>query len=916
MALITGSRLGPYEIVAALGAGGMGEVYRATDTRLARTVAIKVLPQMLAADPQFRDRFEREARVVSQLNHPNICTLYDIGEQNGTAFLVMELLEGETLADRIRKGPLTVDQVLDYAMQIADALDKAHRQGIIHRDLKPANVMLVRGGSGSVPSTCKLLDFGLAKIGAIAGSGIVETRMVTSPVPSAGGTPLTAQGSILGTFQYMAPEQVEGQEVDGRADLWAFGCVVYEMITGRPPFEGKSHASLIAAILEREPRPMSELQPMTPPALGRVVRTCLAKNPSDRFQTAHDLWLQLQWIEEGGSAAGLPPPVIAHRRHRDRAVWLTVAAIVGLAGAALAWWLKPAPPVTRVVSRFEYLLPEAHRFSRSGRHVVAISPDGTKLAYVANQQLFLRPMDQLDAQPIRGSDQDPIDPVFSPDGQWLAYFVAPKGSTGRFSLRKISVAGGAPVTLAETAASHGVSWVGSTIVFGQNEAGKDSTITAVPDTGGAPRVLVTVAARDGRATQPQLLDGGRHVLFNVRPLQDAPDNEGQIVVQGLDGGPRIVLAENGRNPRRLPSGHLVFFRNGTLLAVAVDWDRFALAGGPVPVVEGVAGAAQSWIGQFDISRNGTMVYRPGAVGNNELQPAWVDRTGREQPLAARAAAYQRVSLSPQGDRIAAVIAGDEQDVWVWDIAKETMTRLTFGPAAEGSPQWTPDGRHVVFMSRSETGEVDIFRRAADGTGVVEPVTKDGAGGAPLSFSPDGRQLLFRKQPAGGGADLALLSIGSAPSPLLANPGYNEQNGVISPDGRWIAYESNETAAVDIYVRPFPEVETGRWKISDGGGVRPMWSRSGRELFYTSIVDTARLPLMAVAISSGASFVSGKPQELFSVTPYTATLFASNYDHAPDGRFLFMKATGPGDAGGRQRFIVVSNWIDDVSARVK
>jgi eukaryotic-like serine/threonine-protein kinase len=916
VSLPAGTRLGPYEITAALGAGGMGEVYRATDTRLARTVAIKVLAATLAADQQFRERFEREAWAVSQLNHPNICTLHDVGDQDGTAFLVMEYLEGETLAERIAKGPLPLEQVLDYALQIADALDRAHRHGIIHRDLKPANVMLLRSGAGSLPSTCKLLDFGLAKMGVAAASGTVETRMLSTPALGAGQATLTSQGSIIGTFQYMAPEQIEGQNVGARADIWAFGCVLYEMATGKRPFAGKSQASLIAAILEREPTPMSELQPMTPPALGRVVRTCLAKDPDDRFQTAHDLRLQLQWIEEGGSAAGLPAPVIAHRRHHDRMIWLGIAAVVGLASGAAAWALKPAPPVTPMVSRFEYALPDDQQFTRGGRHLFAISPDGARIAYVANRQLYLRSLDQLDAQPVRGSEQDPLDPVFSPDGQWIAYFAAPKeGPTARFILRKIAAAGGSPVTLAETSAPFGATWQGSTIAFGQHDAGKDPTIIAVPDSGGTARALVTIPVKEGRATQPDLLPDGRRVLFHVGPRGSIED-DGEIVVQTFDGSPRVVLVVSGRNPRRLSTGHLVYFQNGTLFAAVVDWDRLTVVGTPVPVLEGVAGNMASRAGQFAVSRTGTLVYRPGTATNSPaLQPFWVDRKGGEQPVGAKPRFYQDIRLSPDGTKIALSVNEDQRDIWVWDIARETLTRLTFGAALEHFPVWTPDSKHVVFMSSPEGGPADIYRKAADSTGPLDALTKGGAGGAPQSFSPDG-QLVFEKR-ATGGADLMLLPADdSGPKPLLASPDYAEQNGSVSPDGRWIAYQSNETGVNEVYVRPFPNVGSGRWQISDGGGVRPEWSRSGRELFFVSTFggDLSRAQMMTVSVTPGASFESGKPLGLFRVTPLPVGI--PQYEVTRDGGFLFVKAASDAAENARHRFVVVTNWIEDVKARLK
>ena len=911
-----GTRLGPYEIVGPLGAGGMGEVYRAKDTRLDRTVAIKVLPALLAADPQFRERFGREARVVSQLNHPNICTLHDVGEQDGTAFLVMELLEGETLAERISKGAFPLDQVLECALQIADALDKAHRLGIVHRDLKPANVMLVRGANpGAV--NCKLLDFGLARIGSTATAGSIETRMLTTPMPSAG-APLTTQGSILGTFQYMAPEQIEGQEADARADIWAFGCVLYEMATGRRPFEGKTHASLIASILEREPRPLAELQPMTPPALDRVVRTCLAKDPNERFQTAHDLRLQLRWIQEGGSAAGLPAPVIARRRHHERALWLGVTAAVGLVGAGVAWWLKPAPPVPAIVSRLEFALPEDQTLTRPGRRVLDISPDGTKIVYVANQQLYLRALNELTAQPIRGTAQDPLDPVFSPDGEWIAYFAPVNPGTRQFALRKVPVAGGAPVTLAQTDWPYGASWQNGTIAYGQNVPGKHGTIEIVSDAGGPPTTLVSIDTKDAYITQPHLLDGRPEVLFAVVP-RSRGGGDGQILAYASDRNSRVVVASGGMNPRLLAGGQLVYFHDSTLIAVPFDEDRLTVTGGPVPVIEGVSGSLGSFTGQFAISRNGTLVYAPGSMaGESERRLVWVDRQGREAPIAAKPRAYEYPRLSPDGTRIAVGVNEDEYDIWVWDLAKDTLSRLTFGEPADTYPTWTPDSRQIIFSSRAtrETNG-DLFRRSADGTGAAIPLTKDNSGGVPQAISADGTRIVIRDRLVAPW-DLTLLSLdGGIQKPLLADTAFSELNAAISPDGRWITYQSDESGSSEVYVRPFPAVDSGRWQISTGGGTRPAWSHSGRELFFLAASggDLSRLEMIAVPVLPGASFSHGKPQSLFRARQFALGPAGRNYDVAADGRFLMLK-TGDEATFTRHVVFVVSNWSDEVKTRVK
>ncbi len=532
MTLPAATRLGPYEIMSALGAGGMGEVYRARDTRLNRVVAIKLLPPHLAADPRFRERFAREARNISALNHPNICTLFDVGEIATTgaagehdaagpeivSYLVMEYIEGETLAGRLERGPVPLVEVLKVASEIVGALDKAHRSGIVHRDLKPGNVMLTKAGA-------KLLDFGLAKTGsanhpALAGQSALGT--ITAP-PGDSGRPLTEEGTVLGTFQYMAPEQVEGKEADARTDIFAFGSVLFEMLTGRRAFHGESRANLIGAILKDEPPPASHAQPAVPPALDYLVQTCLAKDPEDRFQSAHDLLLLFHWISQAGGIHNSSAPFVAQPRRVERTIWAgVVVAVAALTGIA-AWSLRPTAPL-RHVERFPYLLPENQHFDSNDAHNVAISPDGTKVAYVANQQLYLRTQDQLEAQPIQGTDEDPHQPVFSPDGQWIAYVVSVGGGAASAGvggglaalLKKVSTAGGVSNTLARLDDNPlGVSWAKGSILFGEDVAGKGYGIRIVSDNGGEPRMLISVDGPSERAAQPQLLDDGKHVVFTV-----------------------------------------------------------------------------------------------------------------------------------------------------------------------------------------------------------------------------------------------------------------------------------------------------------------------------------------------------------------------------------------------------------------
>jgi Tol biopolymer transport system component len=917
MALAAGSRLGPYEVQSALGAGGMGEVYKARDTRLERTVAIKVLPPALAGDPEFRARFDREAKSISALNHPHICTLHDVGETDGTAYLVMEHLEGETLAERLKKGALPVDQVLDIASQMADALDKAHRRGIIHRDLKPANVFLVRGASASATLLAKLLDFGLAKVGAAAPAGAIETRLLTTPPPVGQTTPLTSQGSILGTFQYMAPEQVEGHEADARTDIWAFGCVLYEMLTGRRAFEARSQASLIASVLERQPTPISELQPLTPPALGRVVRTCLEKHPDHRFHTAHDLWLQLQWIEEGGSAAGLPAPVVAGRKRRHLALFAGAAILLALLAAAGAWALKPAPAIANVVTRFVHPLPASQNITRGGRKVVAISPDGTKLAYVANNQIYLRHMHEIDAQPIRGTDIDPLEPMFSPDGQSVAFFapVAGAGSLEGALLKKVPIVGGAAVTLCPAGPMFGARWQGDRIVFSLGDR-----ILSVADTGGAPQTLVELPKGSSDIlAHPQLLDNGRALLYAIR-AGTASFNDAKIVVQPLPSGTARVLVEGGTDPRVTDSGHLVWIRENILTAQPFDSGSLQLKGGPVPIVESVRDTPASGAGQYSLSENGTLVYVMGAF-EARANLLWVDRQGVETPTGIPPALYSYPRLSPDGTKIVVNTTqlGDN-DIWLWDNARKTTTRLTQGPEFDSYPVWSRDSRSIFYASgATNVGPADLYRRAADGTGTLERLIERPTERATSMMILSDDRILIRSSSATGQSRLMVLppSPGAKPEPVFPASLPSQTNGEVSPNGRWIAYQSSEGSTRDeIHVRPFPATDSGHWQISSGGGTRPMWSNSGRELFF---VTGTPARLMRVAIETrgpNEPFTYGTPAQLLDLTKYVIGAIGRAFHISLDDQRFLMISRISAEGGDRTSIMVVNHWLEELNARVR
>ena len=912
----------------------MGEVYRARDTRLDRDVAIKVLPSSLAADPEARARFEREARAVSQLNHPHICALYDVGQSNDVEFLVMEYLDGESLAARLARGPLPPDEALDYAVQIADALDKAHRHGIVHRDLKPANVMLTRGGAARTlaissrtgPSIAKLLDFGLAKLAPPPTIGSKETVLAqnagTSPPRAA--NPATAEGTILGTFQYMAPEQVEGGDIDARADIWAFGCVLYEMLTGRRAFEGKTQASVIASILGRDPTPVAELQPLAPPALGRVIRICLAKDPNARFQSSYDLLLQLQWIAEGGSAAGLPAPTIERRKRRERIWWVAAAAATLAVGAAGAWMLKPAPAITNVSERFSYALPTGQNFSRTGRRYLAISPDGTRVAFIANRQIHLREMHQLESHPIVGTNEDPLNLVFSPDGQWIAYFVplntGTQTSSNNFTLKKIQVTGGTPVPLCTTGWPFGASWQDHTIVFGQN-SDQVHGIQVVPDTAGTPATLVTVG-KDEQATQPRLVTDGKLVLFTVRTGTTGTWDGADLVLQAPGASTRTVLVK-GATDGQLIADRLVYYREGTVFGVGIDVGARATRGGPVPIIEGVQSTtAGAGAAVLSVADNGTLVFVPGGgeLGTEPRQLVWVDRAGKEEKIPAPERPYRHPRLSPDGTRIVVVDdPGASSSLFTWDLARSVLTRLSpSGNQADDSPLWTLDGRSVVYRSTKPDGTVTIMRIDASGAAAPESLLElgkfdRGLQGLLDSITPDG-WLILR---LGERLDVVALPLQGQDKrlrKLVAEPTF-EYDGKVSPDGRWLAYVMGDVPGRgQIFVRPYPNVAANRWQLSPTTAGDIVWARSGREIFFLS--DAGRM--MSVTVQPGPIF--GRAVDLFDNRPYIAMIQPGiDYDTTPEGRFLMInRRPQESDGAGAlaQVLTVVTHWTDELRARVK
>jgi serine/threonine protein kinase/Tol biopolymer transport system component len=901
MTIAAGKRLGPYEILSAIGAGGMGEVYKARDTRLDRIVAIKVLPTHLADRADLRERFEREAKTIASLNHPHICTLYDTGHQDDIDFLVMEYLEGETVSQRLAKGPLPIQQVLQYAIEISDALDKAHRKGVTHRDLKPGNIMLTKTGT-------KLLDFGLAKLKQEAAPANVSL----SELPTAN-DPLTAQGSIVGTVQYMAPEQLEGKEADSRTDIFAFGAVVYEMATGKKAFEGKSQASLIAAILEREPPAMSSLQPMTPPALDRDVKRCLAKEPDERWQSANDLTNELKWIAEGGSGVSVPTAAAKTVRLSGRralilnvGTFLLGAAITGIA----VWKVKSTPsPTPQFVSRFTITLPSGQQLAGlySGP-ALALSPDGTQLAYVARQggvqQLYLRAMDSLESRPIPDTE-GAVNPFFSPDDQWVGFFAGGK-------LKKISVSGGLALTLGNAAYTDGASWGSRAMIAFPPTAA--SPLQQVADTGGTPHPLTRLEKGEISHRWPEFLPGGKAVLF-------AAANDGinyantEVAVHSVGTGERRNLIQGGTQPRYAPSGHLVYAQRGSLMAMPFDPQQLTATGTAVPMVGGVLQSASSGAAQYAISGTGSLIYVPGGVQSAKSRLVWVSRNGTEQPLAAPMHEYFVPRLSPDGRRVAVAIWGQETQIWQYDLSRDTLTRSTFEGSANFNPAWTADGRRITFDSNKE-GPLNIFWQLADGSGGTERLTTSQYIQAPQSWSSDGRLLTFTEVNPTTGLDIWVLRI-SDPSPgsrqvrkaepFLQTP-FNEGAARFSPDGRWLAYVSDESGGFEIYVRPYPG-PGGKWQISTEGGTEPVWNPNGRELFYRSGDK-----IMAVDITTQPSFAAGKPRMLFEGRYEQAPFPIADYDISADGQSFLMLKPSEQEAAPTQ-INVVLNWFEELKHKV-
>ncbi len=879
MPLGPGAKLGPYEVLAPLGAGGMGEVWRARDTKLRREVALKIPPELFATDPDRLARFRREAYLLASLNHPHIGAIYGLEESDGFEALVLELVEGPTLADRIARGPLPLDEALPIARQIADALEAAHEQGMVHRDLKPSNIKLRPDG------TVKVLDFGLAKALEPPGSPVAD--VTTSPTMTAPGTQM---GVIVGTAAYMAPEQAKGKLVDKRSDVWAFGIVLYEMLTGCRPFEGETTTEVLAGVLTRSPD-WNALPAATPPPIRRLLRRCLEKDPRRRVRDIADAAIEIDEALIGPSTderLRAPAESPARRGRWTIVVGALALLLVGLAGAAM-WLLSRTPPATSI-ARFSVTLPSGQLLAPLGEPVIAISPDGRRLAY-SYRWIYVRDMDEVEFRTL-ATPTPAAEPFFSPDGQWLGY-----SSTGQ--LLKVPVSGGTPQVVT-SADPTGATWLDDdTIIFAESDKG----LFRVAAAGGTPERLFPVEP-PVLVAWPQVLPGGRFVLYTEGRI--GMWEQADAVIRALDGRDRQVVLRNAPAARYAETGHLVYGAGGRLLAVPFDLSARRVTGEAVPLPESVNTSVATGVWQAVWSQTGTLVHLPPGQAQGQL--VWVDRSGNATPALRTPRQYSDPRLSPDGRRVAAHLQDEENDVWVGELTRGTLTRLTLDRLEDETPVWSPDGRHVAYAA-SRAGLIrGVYRRAADGSGLEELVWKSAEHTHVIEWSPDARALVIHSLHPTTGSNLLLLDLASRDARPLMQSRFNERYGPLSPNGKWIAYSSDESGREEIYVQPFPALDA-RMQISTDGGTQPIWSRDGRELFYRSARD------VMATMTSKASMAFSSPRPLFTdrfERPQPDGHIT--YDVAPDGRFLMIAALERADGAGRNELHVVLNWFEELKAR--
>ncbi len=897
MTLTPGTKIGAFEVTAPLGAGGMGEVYRATDTRLKRDVAIKVLPEDVTRDRERLARFEREAQVLASLSHPNIGAIFGVEESGGTRCLILELIEGETLAEAIARGSIPIDRALGIALQIADGLEAAHDKGIVHRDLKPANVKVTPDG------TVKVLDFGLAK--AYAEGGAARSDISLSPTMTAAAT---QAGMILGTAAYMSPEQAAGQMTDRRSDVWSFGVVLLEMLTGRKTFGGETVSHTLASVLKEEPD-WSRLPSDLPPRVRALLERCLSKKVRRRLQSIGEARILLEEYRDAPDSFAPAAQPVATVAAVTTPIWKraapwTAAALLGLALATAPLWLggeaaAPLPP-----RRLALAVPEGEFLFRGYGSSIVVSPDGSKILYVTDRQghrkLYVHYLDQWAGTVLAegpNATTGPYQPFFSPDGQWAGFVT-------RTEMKKVPIRGGTPITLCEVDRSRGASWgEDGNIVFAQNPGGP---LFRIPSTGGVPEPLTTLDEKASEATHrwPQVLPGGKGVLFTSQTGESNFDGA-SIEVFDLATRQRKVVHKGGTYARYVPSGHIVYSNQYTLFALPFDVAKLEPAGSVSPMVEGVAGARTEGGAHFSVADDGTLIY---ATGEAELSNTlvWSDRKGVTAPLWDVPQDYGDVSVSPDGSRLVTVVDVEgNSDLWVRDLARDVPTRLTFGEGADVSPIWSPDGQFIYFSSQ-RAGKVAIYRKAADGSGDDEQILARDSTISPNSISPDGKTMIFNEM-VGGQGDLWIHPLGGGDSQPFASGPKFEYDAVFSPDGRWIVYGSNESGPFEVYVRP-ASGDRGKWQISSGGGVYPRWTRDGRSIIFRAM-DGA---VVSVAVETGGdAFRAGRIETLFN-GPFVLTSDGNDhYDITPDPDRFVMVMRREETRETHEHIQIVLGWLGEL-----
>jgi serine/threonine-protein kinase len=888
---LIGKKISHYSVAAKVGEGGMGEVYRASDTRLDRDVALKVLRQDFASDEEHMARFQREAQVLASLNHPNIATIHGFEEAEGLRCLVLEFIEGPTLSELIARGPLPLEEALNIARQVAGALEAAHERGIVHRDLKPGNIKITPEGA------VKVLDFGIAKA---LRSHAHEADTASSPTVTAA----TSGGVIPGTPAYMSPEQARGVRIDRRSDVWAFGVVLFEMLSGKRLYSGDTASDILASIIKDEP-PWDRLPADTPAAIRRLLSRCLTKDPKRRLQAIGEARIAIEEYFSGADEMAVPAAAEAPKTLWPRASrWAAGVLAIALAASLFGLWRASRPVKRSPVHLNVTLSPDDPVWTEMGAGTV-VSPDGQRLAFVAgtgpDRRLYLRNLDEAEADLLPDS-QGARNPFFSPDGEWLAFFT-------NNTLKKVSVFGGAPITLHETHNNRGGAWGDDgTIVFANHTTVGLSRISA---DGGEPVVLTTPAGDAGSSHRfPQFLPGGEVVLYAARVGNQSFD-EGTIEVINLETKARKVLHRGGYYPRYLPTGHLVFIQEGTLFAVPFDLDRLEITGRPVAVLEKVLSNPGNGGAQFDVSHDGLLVYLTGTPIAETHAVAWADQEGTVSTLLEERRDYGHPRFAPGGRRLSLNVprSGGLSDVWVYEFRRQLLTRLTFGDGNDFGAIWSPDGRQVVFASDRHGGQPNLYRKRADGSGEAERLTTSPHFQVPASWSPDGKWLAFMEISPDTNSDLWLLPLeGEAkPEPFLRTEFY-EGYPAFSPDGRRLAHVSNESGEFELYVRSFPG-PGGRWQISNGGAKRqlPVWSRDGREIFYR-----AGNKMMAVSVvGEGKSLRASFPRTLFE-KGFVDLGPVPDFTLAPDGRFVLFQRDDQESGGPPHTHAgMVINWFEEL-----